>query len=176
MQPGDDFFAYANGDWLKATKIPPNAERWNARSEIGEVTRQQITQLLDEAAAAPADSDARKVADFRAAYLNEAAIEARGLESIKPLLDRIDGVHDKGALAALLGGEMRADVDPLNMGVYDSAHLIGLSVERGLNGEQTNLAFLLQGGLGLPDRASYLSTAPEMQALRARYQAYIGQL
>ena len=65
---------------------------------------------------------------------------------------RFDGVHDKASLSRLLGSELRADVDPLNSGVYDSAHLLGLSVERGLHGEKNNIAFLLQGGLGLSDR------------------------
>jgi predicted metalloendopeptidase len=175
IQPGEDFFAYANGAWLEATEIPAAQERWNARSEIDELTRQQIAKLIDDAAAAPHGSDARKVADFRAAYLNEATIEARGLASLKPLLDRIDAVHDEVALAKLLGSELRADVDPLNWGVYDSSHLFGLSVEPGLNGEKTNVAFLLQGGLGLPDRADYMSTAADMQALRARYRHYIGR-
>jgi len=176
IQPGDDFFAYANGDWLKATEIPANLERWNARTEIDELTRRQLAKLLDEAAAAPVGSDARKVADFRAAYLDEDAAEARGLASVKPLLDRIDGIHDKAALAALLGSELNADVDPLNQGIYNSSHLFGLSVEAGLGGEKTNVAFLLQGGLGLPDRLHYISTAADMQALRAKYQAYIGHI
>ena len=176
IQPGDDFFAYANGAWLEAAQIPSAKERWNARTEIDELTRQQIAKLIDDAAAAPAGSDARKVADFRAAYLNEAAIEARGLASLRSLLDRVDGVHDKVALAGMLGSELRADVDPLNWGVYDSSHLFGLSVEPGLNGEKTNLAFLLQGGLGLPDRAHYMSTAPDMQAARVKYRDYIGRM
>ena len=113
------------------------------------------------------------MADFRAAYLNEAAIEAQGLAPSKPLLERIDGVHDKAALTRLLGSELRADVDPLNWGIYDSSHVLGLSVEPGLHGEKTNLAFLLQGGLGLPDREHYVSDAPDMQALRTQYQRYI---
>ena len=78
IKPGDDFFAYANGGWLKATAIPAGKERWGARDELEELTRRRIAKLLDDAGAAPAGSAARKVADFRAAYLNEAAIEARG--------------------------------------------------------------------------------------------------
>lgn len=117
IQPGDDFFAYANGDWLKVTEIPAAKERWGAGNEIGELTRQRIVKLIDDAIAEPAGSDARKVADFRAAYLNEAAIEAKGIAPLKPLLNRIDRVHDKAALPRLLGSELRADVDPLNWGV-----------------------------------------------------------
>src|SRR5262249_18709166 len=86
IRPGDDFFAYANGEWLKNTGIPAGKERWNARTEIDELTRQQIAKLFDTVSAAPAGSDARKVADFRAAYVNEAGINASGLAPLKPLL------------------------------------------------------------------------------------------
>jgi predicted metalloendopeptidase len=71
---------------------------------------------------------------------------------------------------------MRADVDPLNFGVYNSANLLGISVERSTHGEKNYVGFLLQGGLGLPDREDYLSDEPRMQTLRARYQEYIGHM
>src|SRR5450432_329381 len=89
VAPGDDFFAYANGDWLKATAIPAGKERWTARDQLEELTRRRVAELLVAASAAPAGSAARKVADFQAAYLNEGAIDARGLASLQPLLDRI---------------------------------------------------------------------------------------
>jgi putative endopeptidase len=176
IRPGDDFFAYANGGWLEATQIPESSPRWNARNEINDLARGQLEKLIDDAAGAPAGSDAHKVADFRAAWLNEATIEARGLASLAPSLDRINGVHDRVALTRLLGSGLRADVDPLNWGIYDSAHLLGLSVEPGLHGEKSYVAFLLQGGLGLPDRDNYVSTAPDSQALRTRYERYIGRM
>ena len=97
------------------------------------------------AATAPAGSTARKVADFQSAYLNEAAIEARGLAPLQPMFDRIAAAHDKAALTRLLGEGLRADVDPLNWGVYRSSSLLGLSVEHGNNGEKNYVAFLLQG-------------------------------
>ncbi len=176
IKPGDDFFAYANGGWLKATEIPAGKERWGARNEIDELTRRQIATLLDAANAAPVGSTPRKVADFRAAYLNETAIEARGIEPLKPMLDSIDRVQDKSALTQLLGQGLRADVDPLNWGVYASSHLLGLAVEEGNRGEESNVAFLLQGGLGLPDREDYASPEPRLQARRTRYREYIGRL
>ena len=176
INPGDDFFAYANGAWLKATELPAGKARVTARTELDELTRAQIAKLLDDAASAPTGSAARKVADFRSAYLNEAAIEARGLAPLKPMLDRIDAVHDKAALTRLLGEGTRADVDPLNLGVYRSSSLLGLSLEQGNNGERDYVAFLLQGGLGLPDREYYLSSEPGRQALRTTYQEYIGRM
>ena len=176
IQPGDDFFGWANGAWLKANEIPAGKERWSARTEIDELTRRQITKLIDDGGAAPAGSDARKVADFRAAYANEASIEARGLASIKPLLERIDAVHNKVALARLLGSELRADVDPLNKGIYDSSHLFGLATGPGPQGGKTNVAYLLQGGLGLPDREHYVSATADMQAMRGKYRDHIGRM
>jgi len=176
VKPGDDFFAYANGAWLRATALPAGKERWGARNELEETARRRIVTLLEAAGAAPAGSAARKVADFRAAYRNEAAIEARGLAPLEPLLDRVEKVRDKADLTRLLGRGMRADVDPLGSGIYRSAGVLGLSVEQSIHGEKTNVAFLVQGGLGLPDREDYLGTDPGKQALRARYRAYIREV
>jgi predicted metalloendopeptidase len=174
ITPGDDFFAYANGAWLKATTIPAGNPRWGARDELEAQARQRIAALLDTAGAVRASSAARKVADFRAGYLNEAAIEARGLTSLKPQLDGVDKLLDKAELTRLLGRGMRADVDLMGFGIYNSASVLGLSVEQSIHGEKTNVAFLVQGGLGLPDRNDYLG--PEKEALRTRYRAYIAKL
>ena len=176
LKPGDDFFAYANRDWLSAAPIPSGASRWTARNEISELTGQQVLTLLDDAVNAPAGSLARKVADYRAAYLNQSAIEAKGIRPLAPLLDGIDKLRDKAALTRYLGRGVVADVDPLNWGVYRSSHVVGLSVEPGIRGERTPVPFLLQGGLGLPDREHYLSAEPRMESLRAAYQQYIARL
>jgi putative endopeptidase len=176
IKPGDDFFAYANGAWLKAAEIPAGKGRWTVRDEIAELTRRQVLKLLDDSADAPLGSTARKVADFRAAYLDEAAIEARGIAPIKPMLDRIDRVRDKAALTRLLGSGLRADVDPMNVGVFRSSHVLGLAVQASIHGEKTYVAFLVQGGLGLPDREHYLGSDPAMQSLRTRYQDAMGRV
>jgi putative endopeptidase len=176
IRPGDDFFAYANGAWLAATTIPSGKPRWGARDEIAATSRARVAKLIDDARSAPPRSLARKVADFSAAYANDAAIETRGITPLRGILDSIERVADKAALARLLGSELRADVDPLGLGIYRSANLLGLSVELGIHGEMTNRAFLLQGGLGLGDRAQYLSADTKTDALRTRYQDYIGRM
>ena len=176
IKPGDDFFAYANGAWLSATEIPTGKERWGARDEINALTRRRVAQLLDDARNAPPASSARKLADFRAAWLNEAAIERQGRTPLQPQLDSIDAIADKRALTRLLGRWTHADVDPLNWGVYESTSLLGVSVEPSIHGEKTYVAFLLQGGLGLPDRDQYLGAEPRAAALRVAYRTYIGKL
>jgi putative endopeptidase len=176
VQPGDDFFGYANGAWLKSALIPADKGRWGAGSEIAEKTKGQVAALLDDAGAEPPGSDARKVADFRAAYLNEAAIDARGLAPLKAPLHRIDLIRDRRDLERFLGSELRADVDPMNMGVYDSSHVLGLAVQAGAHGEKNYVAYLLQGGLGLPDREQYLSAEPKARAARLEYESAIGRV
>lgn len=152
INPGDDFFAYANDGWLKATTIPAGRERWGARDELEAQARRRIATLLDDASTASAGSAARKVADFRAAFLNEAAIEAKGLAPLQPLFDQIEKISDKTDLTRELGRGMRADADPMGFGIYDSATPLGLSVEQSIHGEKTNVAFLVQGGAGPRDR------------------------
>ncbi|MEP6571898.1 MAG: M13 family metallopeptidase [Gemmatimonadota bacterium] len=173
IKPGDDFFAFANGGWLKATEIPAGKPRWGVRNELDAKVSLQVHQLLDDASRAAAGSLARKVADYRAAYMNEAAIAAKGLNPIRPVLDSIDQLRDKAGLTRLLGRQLRADVDPLNFGTYQSSALFGLSVSGSVGGEKDNVAFLVQGGLGLPDRTYYVGNEPNLQAIRARYQTYI---
>jgi putative endopeptidase len=176
IKPGDDFFSYANGGWLKNAQIPPGKERWSARDEISELVRQRVATVIDHARNAPPGSDIHKIADFRAAFLDDSGIEARGIAPLKPMLDSVDRVDSKAALVRFLGGDVRADVDPLNWGVYQSSHLLGLSVEPSIHGEKTYVAFLVQGGIGLPDRENYLSNEPAMRALRSKYQEYIGRM
>jgi putative endopeptidase len=176
VQPGDDFFAYANTDWLAAGDIPPGMNRWTARNEINELARQQVVKLLDDAARAAPGSLARKVGDFRAGYLDQTAIDANGTRPLLSLLDSINALRDKADLTRFLGSSVLADVDPLNWGVYRSSSVLGLMVEPGIRGEATQVAFLLQGGLGLTDREPYLSVEPRMRAFRRAYRQYIARL
>lgn len=176
IKPGDDFFSYANGAWLKQAFIPAGKDRWAVRDELNERARLQIATILDDAPTARAGSLARKVADFRSALLNQSAIEAKGIEPLRPQFARIDAVGDKLALTRLLGRTMRADVDPLNVGIFKSSTVLGLSVEHSIHGEKNYTAFLVQGGLGLGDRDAYLSREPRNVDLRERYQKYVARV
>ncbi len=176
VHPGDDFDAYANGAWLEATAVPAGSPRWSVRNDIGELTRRQLAALIDAAAHAAPGTDARKVADFRSATRDTAAIESQGLAPLRPLLAEIDAVADKAGLVRLLGSGLRADVDPLNVGTYDSAHLLGVSVAPGTHGEPTNVVFLVQGGLGLGSREAYVGDGPGQRARRGDYLRYIGHV
>jgi predicted metalloendopeptidase len=88
----------------------------------------------------------------------------------------VDRLRDKTALARWLGGQLRADVDPLGVGTVDSSHLFGLAVSFGIHGEPNHIAYLVQGGLGLSDRDAYLDESATKQALRNEYRDHIARM
>ena len=108
--------------------------------------------------------------------LNQASIDETGLAPLSPALTRIADVNDARSLAHLLGATMRADVDPLGFGVYESSTVLGLSVAHSIHGEKGYDAFLVQGGLALGDRDRYLSTTPDAVELRRRYRQYVARM
>ena len=176
LAPGDDFFDYANRAWVASTVIPAGRDRWTVRDDIDARTRRQVATLLDGARTAAPGSLARRVADFRAAILDRAAIDGRGLAALAPAFARIDALHDERGLARLLGRTMHADVDPLDFGVFESRSILGLSVEHSIHGETRYRAFLVQGGLGLGDRDPYLASDSAGVARRARYRTYVARV
>jgi len=175
VAPGDDFYAYANGGWLKATPIPPDKSSYGAGSILTDETRQQTVALIQDAGkAGPGGSaETRKVADFYASFMDEAGIEAKGLTPLKPALAAIAAIADRRALARVIGGTLRADVDPLNATNFQTEHLFGVFVAQGMQEPGKNMPYLLQGGLGLPDRDYYVSPSPKMAALRKAYAQHV---
>jgi putative endopeptidase len=177
LRPGDDFFTWANGDWLSKTEIPADRSGWGAMASLAEETNQRIVKLIEDTAAdKKAGGDARKVADFYTTYMNEGAIETRGTAPLKPLLARIDAIKDRAGLTRALGETLRADVDPLNNTDFATENIFGLWVAQGLHDPAHNLPYLLQGGIGMPDRAYYLDSSPKMAELRTRYQQHIATM
>ncbi|MGH8227898.1 MAG: M13 family metallopeptidase [Steroidobacteraceae bacterium] len=178
MKPGDDFFLYANGAWLATAKIPADLAHVGAFHDMFQVTEQRVADLIRNAGEGhpAAGSNARKIADYYAAYMNTRAIEAAGLAPLQPQLDAIDAVRTRKDLARVLGSRLRADVDPINDTHFHTQHLFGLFVTKGLTEESLQIPYLLQGGLGMPSREYYLSNDPHMAKARSEYQTYIAAL
>ena len=176
VRPGTDFFLFANGTWYKNVEIPADRGATGLFLRLGETVEAQTKVLLDEAEKAPEGSDLRKIGDYYASYLDEATIEKRGIKPIRPLLDRIGKISDRRELAQFFGSELRADVDALNSTDLHTGHLFGLWAEQDLNDPSRNTAYLLQGGLGMPDRSHYLDESPSRIALRAKYEKHLAAI
>lgn len=177
VKPGDDFNLYANGAWLKATTIPADRSSIGGFTIADQQTEKQLGELIAqiEHSQAPANTDEGRIRDFYKAYLDTAAIDAAGLRPVQPDLDRFAAIHDVKSLSRVLGEQLRADVDPLNATNFQTENLFGIFVTQSLPGTAV-MPYVLQGGLGMPEREYYLSSDPKMTELRGKYRAYIARL
>ncbi len=178
VKPGDDFFGYANGAWVKNTPIPEDRSRIGGFTIADMERERQTKELLANILKSNPDagSNEGKIANFYNAYLNTDAIDKAGLTPAKADLDAIAGIADKKALSAAIGGTLRADTDPLNATNFHTENLFGIFVTQGLNTPGETLPYVMQGGIGLPEREYYLSGDAKMADLRAKYRAYVQQV
>ena len=175
VDPGDDFFLYSNGTWFKTTEIPPDRSSLGIFQGIAAEVSKRNESLITEAANANT-AEAKMVADYYAAFMDEQTIESRGLEPVKAELADIAALKNEAALSSLVGSQMRADVDALNATNFYTDRLFGLWVSADFNNPKKNVPYILQGGLGLPDRDFYLGKDDENTALQAKYRAHIANV
>ncbi len=162
VAPGDDFYAYANGGWAKATPIPADKSNYGSFNLLSDLSESRTRGILDTAAKDPQSKIGRAYATF----LDTGAIEAKGLAPIRPWLGRIAALKDRAGYPALLAEADRAGIGgPFGSGVGQDDK----------SPEQYALS-LGQSGLGMPDRDYYLSTDAKLVEARAAYQAHIAKM
>jgi putative endopeptidase len=166
-KPGDDFFQYANGQYLERAVIPPDRAGVSRRLEMTDRMEANLHQLLQEAARGVAEQPADnrgKAGAFYTAFMDEAAIDRVGVAAIAPELDAIRSASAPGQLAELMG-EAASDFYPAIVAPY---------VDSDLKAPDRYAIYLNQSGLGLPDRDYYLK--PEFAPQREAYAAYAAKL
>lgn len=169
VRPGDDFYRYANGVWLKTATLPEGRSSYDTTAMLRDEAAQQVRGLLDAAAKAPASARARRVGDFYASWMDVAAIEAKGVQPLAADLAAIAVIRDRTALADYLGRTLRLD-DGSNT---RTDGLFGVWIHQGFHDGQHYMPHLVQGGLGLPDREDYLDAGAEKAAAREVYRAHV---
>jgi len=162
VKPGDDFFTYANGGWLKKNPIPPAYSNWGIGNLVDEEIRNRLKTINDDAlkANAPKGSDTQKIGDFYYSGMDTVSIEKQGLSPLKPELDKIAAIKDLQGL------------------VDEFAHLetigvetpIGVGVEQDEKNSAKMMLTLGQDGIGLPIRDYYYNTDQHSVTIRNDYQ------
>lgn len=175
--PGDDFYTFANGTWARETEIPADRASVGGFYIADQSTEKRITALVADVVAGHPQpgSTAALIHDYYRAYLNTDAINAAGMAPVQGDLSRFAAIANKGDLSRVLGEQIRADVDPLNATDFQTENLFGLFITQSLNGTAV-MPYVLQGGLGLPEREYYLSSDAKMADIRAKYRAYIATI
>ncbi len=172
VAPGNDFFAYANGGWLKTTEIPPDRSSYGTGVILDELNAQRIRDLIEHTT----DPQARPVGDFYATYMDEAGIEKLGIEPLEPTLKRIDAIQDRKALARFMGESVLANLDILNAVELHTINLFDFWIAADLNAPNRYVPYLLQGGLTMPDRDYYVSSSDSMVQIRKRHLAHVAAM
>lgn len=163
IHPGEDFYRFANGGWLDANPIPPGYGSWGAFHEVDHRNREILHGLLERAAQSPQTDLDRMIGDYFAAGMDVDAIEADGLSPVQPYLDRVRALASHADLLALLPMLHR---DGLRV-------LWRWGVEVDHDDASVHLLWLLQGGLGLPDRDAYDDPSDAAAELREAYVHHI---
>jgi putative endopeptidase len=178
VAPGDDWFRYGVGKWVDTTEIPADRSNLTSFAVISETAAARTRAIIEDSARAdaPEGSEARKIGDYFASFMDEARIEQLGAAPLKPELDRIAAIKTRKDLSAALGGAVRADVDALNATNFYTERPFGLWVAEDLNDTSMYRAYLMQGGLGMPDREYYLGDSPRFVELRGKYKAHIANM
>ena len=167
INPADDFFRYANNNWLKNNPIPEEYSTFGAFTEIDQRNEKIIQDIIDEAskdANATQGSMSQKIRDFYNAGMDTVAIDERGYSELLPYFEQIDKLSDKAELAALLGD--------LHKNGFSGFFNAGPSLDP-KNAEQY-IMHLYQGGLSLTDKDDYL--IEKSQEMRDKYVEHVAKM
>jgi putative endopeptidase len=159
VRPGDNFYEFANGTWAKNTPIPADKSNYGMFTKLDDLSKERTKLIIEDAAKDPNS----KIGAAYASYLDEAAVEAKGLAPFQPWLDQIKAVNSKADLPALYAAADRMGIShpfPSYIGLDDKVN--------------TQYAYtLVQGGIGMPDRDYYLVNDERMRGIRAKYLQHL---
>jgi len=163
VKPGDSFFEFAEGTWLRNHPIPADKTGAGYNYELPDEIEQQVRKMVEDVTASPTSPIAQKIGDAYAAWMDEAGIEQRGLAPLKPWLARIDAVKTKSQLVRLMAQPG-----------YAAPISLGISTDQ--DNPTRYAAFSGQARLGLPTRDYYLLKGDKYDSIRTAYRDYIVQL
>jgi putative endopeptidase len=167
IRPGDDFFRYSGGEWMRRETLPSDRTRWGTFDQLAERAERDTRSIIEDLAASPAPDGTpqRKVGDFYRAFLDTTAIEERGLEPAQPVLGQIRRLRTHVDTARLM---YRPDV-PTNVPIG-----VGVSIDQ--KNPDRYVVVVTHAGLGLPEREYYLREDAQFREIRAQYRAHVARL
>ncbi len=165
VKPGDDFYRYVNGKWVSTFPMPADKARYGVFDALRDKSEVDVRTLLDELAATPAAAGTvrQKVADLYASWMDEAAIEARGIEPLESDLEAIGAARTKTDIVRLMGN-------------IDYAGPIGMYISPDPADPTRYVVNVTQSGLGMPVRDYYLNEGATFDAYRAAYKEYVTKI
>jgi len=168
VRPQDDLFMFVNGAWYHNTEIPADRSTYGAFNMLAEANELRLHSIIEDAVASGAapGSNAQKIGDFYASFMDEARIEALGLAPVQPMLDRIAAIASHAELTTVMAELRRSGLsEPYSFFVSTDA-----------KAPDVYALHLSQGGLGLPDRDYYFRDAEDFVRIRDEYVKYLSAM
>ena len=169
IKPGEDFFHYVNGNYLKTLKIPDDKVRYNAMNMLREKRDKDVHNLLEEVAKiadAEPGSNTQKISDFYFTGMDTEKIENDGITPLQPELDKIESISSSEEFQDLIARFHTYGLDPL----------FGGGVEQDLMSSSKYSYYLSQAGLGLPDRDYYTKDDNRSKEIREEYVKHLSAM
>jgi putative endopeptidase len=175
VKPGQDFYRFANGNWLKTAASPAGQSSLDIRTMLNARNAERVRDLIHASAtnSSANGSIEQKVGDYYTTFMDQAAIDSKGLAPLTAATNQISAINDKSSLSAYLGTTLGSEIDGLTA---NSDHIFGIWINQGFDDASHNLPHIWQGGLGLPSRDDYLDPSPQKSELRSQYQAHIARV
>lgn len=163
--PGNDFFSYTNGGWLKKNPIPPSETGWGIFNLVADENYSRILKISEEASnqKAAEGTASQQIGDFFFAGMDSTGIEKNGLKPLESELQAINSISTKEDLIKVITHFQKIGVAPL----YD------LYITQDMKNSEKNFLYLSQGGLGLPDRDYYFNTDERTKMMRTEYEKHV---
>lgn len=167
VDPADDFYRYANGNWLNNTDIPSDKSRYGAFIILSDRARDEVRDIVQAAADNPdAGQEAQQIGDFYRSFMDTETINETGLAPLQPYFEQIDAIADFSGLSAYFGNVYRAGI----------SSLAGFYIDTDEKQPDAYITYFGQSGLGLPDRDYYLKDDDTSQQVQAAYRAHIATM
>ena len=168
VKPGDNFYLYANGRWIKAHPIPASKTRWGSFDVLREESSKRMQALLEEAAKSKSnDRLTQMIGDFYKSGMDSAAIEAKGYQPIKAELDKAAAISNKEQVVDQIATLRTQSI---------AAPLFSLNVGQDAKNVDQYIPQIYQGGITLPDRDYYLKGDARSIAIRKAFRNYLEKM
>lgn len=168
VSPAADFDNYANGGWKKCFPIPDEKSRFGSFDLLADSGELQVQTLITEIASQKQDPGTigQKIADFYNTGMDTAKIERDGLAPVQPILDQIEAIQTKEEV-------MKVVADLHTQGIYPMFSFFADADQK--NSERV-VAYLYQGGLGMPNRDYYMKEDERSKEIQAAYQLFLQKM
>ncbi|PTW90919.1 putative endopeptidase [Microbacteriaceae bacterium MWH-Ta3] len=164
IRPADDLYRHMNELWIERTPIPADKARYGSFHKLAEDSEKAVHAIIQECQTAPHGTEARKVGDMFTSFMDEAAINARGSQPIRPFLAEIDAAGSVAELLAVMGRNERAG----------TSGFIQLFIDNDPGNPERYVVFTEQDGLGLPDESYYREDT--FATVREAYKAHLATM